>query len=265
MAMVEVLSEFQDYAEYAVVAETRLPFQAWLSAPALKKFLATPHKTARDLAVGAVQDFIDSFSHSADTYIELSACNLKLFGVLEAAVKHLVEALLPAIKKPEIRRAIAQAWYHDVCFVADGLIDLASFCQLLIKYVHRSECNPKAEGALTDAAAKVIAAVEGVKAPPPGKEGVVDLAGINPNFPGRRISLSKGLSIWFPPWIQFPGVRYVQLAQSKDYLFHGYPQIRFATATGWNCFLYQLFLLTQSQVRSGGKHVNSGSTCNSGT
>lgn len=246
MAMAEVLCELQDYAEYAVSAETGLPFQSWLSASALEKFLAGKYQTARDFAVNAVEDFIGSFSHSADTYIELSACNLNKFGALEAAVKQLVDALLPAIEKYENRRAIAQAWYHDVSFVPDGLIDLASFCELLRKYI-----DPK-ENAVISAAAGVQVAVEGARVLPGVKStgGVVDLAGVTPNLPGRRISLSRGLSIWFPPWIQFPGVRYFQLKQSKDYLFNGYPHMRFATATGWNRLLYELFLLTQSKVIS---------------
>jgi hypothetical protein len=231
--MAEVLSELQDYAEYAVAAETGLPFQAWLSGPILEKFLAAGYQTARDLAVGAVQDFIGSFSHSADSYIELSACNLTRFGALEAAVKHLVEALLPAVEKFENRRAIGQAWYHDVSFVPDGLIDLASFCKLLVNYIDKKET------AVIAAAATVQTAV--------GQ--VVELAGVTPNLRGRRISLSRGLSIWFPPWIQFPGVRYEQIKQSKAYLSHGYPLIRFATATGWDRFLCTLLFLTQSQVR----------------
>jgi hypothetical protein len=246
MAMAEVLSELQDYAEYAVAAETALPFQTWLSAPILEKFLTAGYQSARDLAVGAVQDFIGSFSHSADSYIELSVCNLTNFGALEAAMKQLVDELLPAIAKFENRRAIGQAWYHDVSFVPDGMIDLASFCCLLIGYVDKSE------KALIDAATRVKKIVEGKPLPPPGTGsmgGVVDLAGVTPHLRGRRISLSKGLSIWFPPWIQFPGVRYEQIKQSKDYLFRGYPLIRFATATGWDRFLCALFFLTQSQAR----------------
>jgi hypothetical protein len=246
MAMAEVLSELQDYAEYAVAAETGLPFQSWLSAPVLQKFLRAKYQTARDLAVNAVEDFIGSFSHSADTYIELSACNLNKFGAFEAAVKLLVDALLPAIEKYENRRAIAQAWYHDVSFVPDGLIDIASFCELLVQYIDPTEI------AVITAAANVQAAVEGIQLPSGvgSTGGVVDLAGVSPNVPGRRISLSKGLSIWFPPWIQFPGVRYFQLKRSKTYLSHGYPHIRFASATGWDRFLYELFLLTQRKVIS---------------
>ena len=115
-------------------------------------------------------------------------------------MRQLVHALLPAIEKYENRRAIAKAWYHDVSFVPDGLIDLSSFCRLLAQYI-----DP-AETAVACACAKVQDAVTEV----------VDLAAFAPNSPGRRISLSTGLSIWFPPWIQRPGVRYDQIGQSKD-------------------------------------------------
>ena len=106
MAMAEVLCELQDVAEYAVVAETGLPFQSWLSAPVLEKFLKANYETAKEVAEGAVRDFIGYMSHSADRYIELSACNLDKFGALEKAVKELVAALLPAIEKYENRKAI---------------------------------------------------------------------------------------------------------------------------------------------------------------
>ena len=229
MAMAEVLCELQGVAEYAVAAETGLPFQAWLSAPALNMFLGNKYMEAKDLAIGAVKDFIGSFSHSADRYIELSACNLGKFKDLEAAMRQLVAALLPAIERFENRRAIAQAWDEDVSFVPDGMIDLSSFCGLLGKYIK------KAETAVIEAAGKVQEAV--------GE--LVERAEVSPNFSGRRISLSKGLSIWFPPWIQRPGVRYDQIKQSKEYLFNGYSSTHFARVTGWDRFLRKLFYLTQ--------------------
>ena len=234
MAMAEVLCELQDVAEYAVAAETGLPFQAWLSAPVLEKLLAANHEEAQQLAIGAVEDFIDSFSHSADRYIELSACNLSKFGQLEAAMKQLVNALLPAIEKYENRRAIFQAWDDDVNFVVDGMIDLSSFCRLLRKHI-----DP-AEKEVTTAAAKVQIAVAEV----------VDRAKITPKFPGRRISLSRGLSIWFPPWIPHPGVLYDQIEQSREYLSNGYSSTRFASKTEWDSFLRKLLYLTQDKPRS---------------
>jgi hypothetical protein len=96
----------------------------------------------------------------------------------------------------------------------------------------------------------VQAAVEGIEDPDGDGNtgGVVDFRGIAPRLTGRRISLSTGLSIWFPPWIQFPNVRYFQIRQSKDYLFDtsdGYSSTHFAKVTGWDHFLRELFRLTQ--------------------
>jgi hypothetical protein len=233
MAMVEVLSDLQGVAEYAVAAETALPFQSWLSAPVLQKFLNTPCDNAKNFAVTAAKDFINYMGSSASLFIELSACNLARFGKLEAAMRTFVNALLPAIDKFENRRAIAEAWENGLSFLPDGMIDLALFCGLLRSYIDLSET------AVTNAALGVQVAVN-------GNEGVVDFKGTAPPLTGRRIELSTGLSIWFPPWIQFPNVRYFQMQQSKDYLlFNGYSSSHFAKVTGWDRFLLKLFALTQ--------------------
>ncbi|MGA9673285.1 MAG: clostripain-related cysteine peptidase [Terracidiphilus sp.] len=246
MAMVEVLTEFQGSTEYAVAAETALPFQAWLSAPVLQKFLDGPMLTARQFAITAVQDFVDYMASSATLFIELSACNMECFGRLETAMRELVKALLPAIEISENRRAVAHAWERDVSFLPDGMIDLASFCELLASYINPAEADVKT------AALSVRDAVQGFpKTDGSCTGGVVDYKGIAPRFTGRRIERAKGLSIWFPPWIQFPHVRYFQMRQSKDYLFggpDGYSSTRFAKVTGWDRFLLKLFFLTQGQI-----------------
>jgi hypothetical protein len=254
MAMAEVLAELEGVADYAVAAESGLPFQSWLSAPILQRFLDSPHETARHFAVYAVKNFVSSMPSPAETYVALSACNLGKLGDFEAAMREFVNALIPAIDKHQNRRAVAQAWSGDVSFVPDGLIDLVTFCELLKKRIPKNAPtdtygNPVLtyiEDAVIVAAGKVQAAVLGL---PTGKVGntggVVDYEGIAPNLNGRRISLAKGLSIWFPPWIQFSGVRYVQIQQSKDYFFEGYSSTRFAKVTGWDCFLRKLFFLSQ--------------------
>jgi hypothetical protein len=243
MAMAEVLAELQGLTEYAVAAETALPFQSWLAAPILRKFLSDPEGTPKQFAVAAVKYFVGSMAQSGNTFIELSACNLLSFERLETAMKMLVDALLPAIERHENRLAIAQAWLNDVSFLPDGMIDLASFCGLLRTTIPKN--------AAVDASGKpvltwmenavILAAWEVQKA----VQSVVAFRGIAPPLQGRKIALSTGLSIWFPPWIQFPGVRYVQMQQSKDYLFNGYSTTLFARVTGWDCFLQRLFLLTQ--------------------
>lgn len=229
MAMAEVLCELQDCTEYAIAAETGLPFQSWLSGPVLQQFLAAPHLNAEAFAKHAVNDFIGSLGGSANEYFGLTACNLKVFKDLEGAMKELASALYRAIDEPDNRAKISEAWLSDVSFVVDGLIDLYSFSKFLRQLMPGTPVDCSARG--------VQKAVKDV----------VVLSRTAPNLSGRRISLSKGLSFWFPPWIQHPSVDYFQVGQSKDYLRHGYPETRFAQATGWDKFLRKLLFLTQGQ------------------
>jgi hypothetical protein len=228
MAMAEVLCEFQDCADYVIAAETGLPFQSWLSVRVLRKFLAAQHSTAEEFAEHAVRDFIQSFGRLSSSYVGLSACNLNAFKDLEVAVKKLASALYVAVDEPENRAAVEKAWFSDVSFIVDGLIDLSSFCMFLQRNLPG-----------TDVASAALGVMRAVKK-------VVILSKTAPDLPGRKICLSKGLSFWFPPWIQHPAVDYFQIEQSKDYFVHGYPQTRFARATGWDKFLGKLLQLTQS-------------------
>jgi hypothetical protein len=230
MAMAEVMSELQDYAEYAVAAETELPFKSWLSAPMLKNFLDTPRVSAEDLARDAVDYFINSFARQKNEYFGLSVCKLEKCKGVEGAVKTLASELSTAIDEPQNRAAINKAWFSDVSFLQDGIIDLSSFCYFLAN-------NMSGVPAVRDAANKVRDAV---------REAIVH-SRFAPASSDNRIELSTGMAIWFPPWIQFPSVNYIQIQESKDYFFNGYPQTRFAQATGWNRFLRKLLQLTQGQ------------------
>jgi len=247
MAMVEVLCELQDTVEYAVAAETSTPFQSWLTKRGLNNFMHTLSRSARDFAVDAVRTSVDEMADSnPGMYIEIAACHLIAFPKLELAMKALVDALLPAIVRYENRRAIAEAWECDVSYLADGLIDLASFCELLQISLGAAGC---AEPAVINAAQTVIDAVKGTPLALPevgNEDGVVDFRKFVPNGRDENIELSTGLTIWFPPWIQFPNVYYYQMQQSKDYLFNGYSNTRFAKATGWDNFLRELYRSTQT-------------------
>jgi hypothetical protein len=54
------------------------------------------------------------------------------------------------------------------------------------------------------------------------------------------IALSKGLSVWFPPWIEDPSIALDQKERSEAYLQNGYGQTKFADSTGWNTFLMSM-------------------------
>jgi hypothetical protein len=51
------------------------------------------------------------------------------------------------------------------------------------------------------------------------------------------VSLSGGVSIWFPPWIEDSTIKEDQKAQSEAYLRTGYGQTKFAAGTKWDEFL----------------------------
>ncbi|MGA3131307.1 MAG: clostripain-related cysteine peptidase [Terracidiphilus sp.] len=230
MAMAEVLSELQDYAQCVVAAESLLPFRSWLSEDALTEFLERGSTLAPEqFSVGAVDMFIDSYDPETDPYIELSAFELSQFPALEQAMKGLTEVLIEAIDTPENRDAIDRAYLSDVSFLVDGFIDLGTFCSFLAEMID--------EEGIRNAVNAVLEALNNV----------VMRCRFAPNDPRMKIALATGMSIWFPPWIRFPGVRYPQIDRSRAYLFNGYPQTRFAQVTNWDRFLLKLYSVTQLQ------------------
>jgi hypothetical protein len=229
MAMAEVLSELQDYADCVVAAESLLPFRSWLSEKALGDFLQTGNLTPQDFSSAAVDMFINSYDSATDPFIELSAFDLNQFKPLEDAMKNLTEVLIDAIDLPENRDAIDRAYLSDVSFLVDGFIDLGTFCEFLIEFV-----KVEAVCAQADKVRKALTKV------------VINY-GFAPDDKEKKIRLATGMTIWFPPWIRFPGVTYPQIDLSKNYLLTGYPQTHFAQVTNWDRFLLKLYALTQRQ------------------
>jgi hypothetical protein len=222
MAMAEVLCEMSGCADIAVAAETGLPFQSWVSQSLLQKVLAGAPPDPEGLAETAVHDFIQSFANKTSTYVAISACNLALCKELEAAAERLVRALIETVEDEASRAAIFRSRNDCVCFDPDGFIDFDCFCGFL------------SEDLAGTAAAEACIPVRKVL-----REFVI-ASEFAPNFPDRRISLSTGLSIWFPPWIQNPEVQIPQKEQSIEYFQNGYHRTRFARATGWDRFLSRL-------------------------
>jgi hypothetical protein len=232
MGMAEVLCEMADCADYAVAAETGLPFQAWISPKILQRFLAGNLPGPREFAKAAVTQFIDSFADQTTQYIRCDG--------LEAKMNKLSAALSNAVDDPWCRAAVYRACNDGVCFDPDGFIDLYCFCGLLTRYMaSATPRNPAESPNVVTAAKEVQIVLRGDNDP------FILESKFAPNLPNRRISLSKGVAIWFPSWIQDPTVEFIQKEQSKTYFFNGYQRTRFATATGWNMFLLKLFNLTQ--------------------
>jgi hypothetical protein len=226
MAMAEVMCEMEGCAQIAVAAETGMPFQSWISQSMLQKFLAYAPSDPRDFAVGAVQDFIQTFDGKSSAYVALSACDLTLCSKLEAAAARLAKALIEAARDSTKRAAIFRSRDDSVSFDPDGLIDFDCFCGFL------SEDLPGTPVAAACADVRQVL------------QGFVIIHKFAPNLPDRKISLSTGLSIWFPPWIEDPAVEIPQKEQSIKYFLKGYQRTKFAGATNWNEFLSSLLVTT---------------------
>jgi len=224
MAMAEVLCEMQGCADIAVAAETGLPFQSWVSQRMLQEVLLHVPRDPKVLARVAVDNFIQSFADKSSTYVALSACNLDLCEQFESAAAGLAAALCDAVSGPANREAIFRSRNDCVCFDPDGFIDLDCFC-----------------GFLSQDLAGTAVAKEAIQVRKALREFVI-VSKFAPNFPDRRISLSTGLSIWFPPWIQNPAVEIPQKEGSIAYFENGYHRTRFARATGWDRFLSRLLM-----------------------
>ena len=67
--------------------------------------------------------------------------------------------------------------------------------------------------------------------------GYVSRKGFAPLQPKKMISLSTGVSVWFPGWIQYPDMKMLEKSESQAYLKQGYGMLKFAQATRWDLFL----------------------------
>ena len=215
MAMAEVWCEMTGGAQVGIGSQASLPYTSWPYDLFLAQLLAKPQSAPNEVAQMLVKSFVDFYSTKAkDAYVTLSACNLELCDELESAVKPLAQALTAVSGEVESRAGIFSA--RDSCpsYDPDGFIDLDCFCAFLQTDVPddkvREACDP------------VRTAL---------KKFVIDSA-YSPQDPDRMIALSKGCSVWFPPWIEDPSIILDQKQESEAYLRNGYDRTQFARLDG---------------------------------
>jgi len=220
MAMAEVWCEMTGGAQIGIASQAGIPYSSWPYDLLLAKLQAEPEAAPDTVAHMMVDSYAEFYnSRKKPAYVTLSACNLNLCIELEAAVKPLAEALAAVSGDVKARKGIFSARNSSPSFDPDGYIDLDCFCAFLSEDVPddrvRQACGP----------------VRHVL-----KKFVIDSV-FSPQDPDRMISLSKGVSVWFPPWIEDPLVGEDQKKQSEAYLWHGYGGTQFAEKTGWDVFL----------------------------
>jgi hypothetical protein len=222
MAMAEVLCEMEGCAQLSVAAETALPFTSWVSENMLRRLLHSSPPDPKTFATTAVQGFIESFAHNRSIFVALSASDLTLCKDLESAVKSLATELMKVVGDPAGRAAIFKSRNDCPSYDPDGFLDFDCFCGYLEQDMPGTP--------VSEACALVRRALKSF----------VIASAFSPDRPDLRISLSRGLSIWFPPWIENPAVVIPQKEQSIQYLYEGYRRTRFARNTGWDKFLLKL-------------------------
>ena len=218
MAMAEVWCELAGGAQIGVGSQSSLPYTSWPYDLFLTRLLARPYSDPRTVAGMLVDSFAD-FYRNLNSYVTLSACDLAQLDDLTNAMAPLAQALTAAASDADARQAIFSARNASPCYDPDGFIDLDCFCGFLQEDLQNETVFGACRRIRRELRNFVLASAYG------------------PQDPSRMISLSGGVSIWFPPWIEDPSVKEEQKAQSEAYLRTGYSLMKFAAATKWDEFL----------------------------
>jgi len=123
--------------------------------------------------------------------------------------------LAKASKSAEARAKIFDARNQSPIFDDDGFVDVGAFCLLLQENFPASPIETCAE-AVRQALSKYVLGHS-----------------VAPKGTTKKISQSTGVSLWFPPWIQYPNVEILEKTQSEAYFYNHYSETRFARLTGW--------------------------------
>lgn len=218
MGMAEVWCELADGPQIGIASQTSLPYKSWPYDLFLPRLLDRPQSDPRTVAGMLVDSFAD-FYRNRNYYVTLSACDLGQLDNLKKAMVPLARELVSAAAKTDGRQAIFSARNFSPSYDPDGFIDLDCFCGLL--QLDQPDDN------IFNACRRVREEIRKF----------IFASTYAPEDPTRVISLSKGVSIWFPPWIEDPSIREDQKAQSEAFLKSGYDETQFGSFTKWGEFL----------------------------
>jgi len=221
MALAEVWCELAGGARIGIGSQAGLPYTSWPYDAFLSRLLAAPHSDPKTVAAMLVESFTDFYRDRHD-YVTLSACDLEQLDNLKKAVAPLARALIAVATDAGARKAIFSARDSSPSYDPDGFIDLDCFCGFLQEDVAHDEVRTASLRVRQEIRKFVFASTYG------------------PQDPTRMVSLSQGVSVWFPPWIEDPSIVEDQKKQSQAYLRSGYSQTQFSKATKWGDFLHAM-------------------------
>ncbi len=183
MTMLEVAYQIRDHAQVLVGSEEVEPGAGWPYDAVLRDLSARPAMTERDLATAVVSRYVESYRQTGMDVTQ-SAIDLSKLDPLVDAVDRLAGALLARLKSPGVAPAVYTAWRRTLRFFDNFYVDLHHFASNL--------------AAATLDVGEIKAACGGVQRAIEGKgvESPIIAAGSD----GSRMHLSRGLSIYFPPF-----------------------------------------------------------------
>jgi hypothetical protein len=177
---------------------------------------AHPEMTPPELATLVVKQFAKyNDEQPKKPVVTLSACTLGAFKEIADPLRQLAEELAKASVSATSRAKIFDARNQSPIFYEDGFVDLGEFCRHLQVRFPGGKIDEYA-GAVYRAIPKYVLKTS-----------------YAPIGTMKKISESTGVSLWFPPWIQYPDIEILQKEESKAYFQDGYGATAFAMDTHW--------------------------------
>ena len=195
MTMLEVAYQVRDHARFLVGSEDLEPGAGWPYTAVLGDLTACPSMSPADLATAIVQRYAASYAGSR-AEVTQSAIDLSQLDELVGAVDALARALLAALPNPAVEASIYGAWRGSVRFFDNLYVDLHHLATNLGVAVDRANVR--------EACRDVRHALEARPGP------ILAAAHV-----GRRLSPTRGLSIYFPPF-RDPSIFYRELAFAQQ-------------------------------------------------
>jgi hypothetical protein len=222
MAMAEVWSAMGALSKLCVGSQAGEPFSSWPYHLILPPLVDDPNMKPRDVAELIVDKYAEYYETAhGDPLVTLSVSDLSKLRLdsLLSSVQPLAEALRTSTYNASRREKIFAARNLCPIYDDDGYIDLDCFCAFLEMNLPNTNVSQACNG-VRDALKKFVA-----------------YSRFAPYESNKKISLSKGLSVWFPGWIQDRQFNYSEKPQSVKYLANGYCETNFAQISGWDRFL----------------------------
>jgi hypothetical protein len=171
MAMTEVAYQIKDYADFLVTSEETIPNEGWPYNTILSQLVKNPLVSSEGLAADIVDKYIDSYPFSDVTQ---SAINLGDMDTLASQLSNLALAIMSDSLTPKseyILAAESSQRYSDYDFT-----DLYDLCNNFLIYSNSLTVKD------------IVSSIQQT----------LNSAVIKSGYRGEEVSLSRGLSIYFP-------------------------------------------------------------------